>query len=388
MAEGLVTNKKDIYEKKDSFESFFSNIASDQNEQRQRCLDVLKQIDQSTLSEEDKGIVEALIGDLSNTDSAEALFKINEYISDEVSKLEGDQIVRYLIYRYRYDVYPRKKKLSKFPPYLQIEPTSVCNFRCVFCYQSDMSFSVKTSGHMGSMSVEMFKSIIDQCVGNVEFFSLASRGEPMVCKDIDKMLEYTVGKFLGLKINTNASLLNEKHCHAILAGGVSTLVFSADAAEEPLYSQLRVGGNLDKVLKNVELFNTIRSKHYSKSKIITRVSGVKVNEQQGMDSMKSTWASLVDQLSFVKYNPWENVYDSPVNDVKTPCSDLWRRMFVWYDGKTNPCDTDYKSALSVGNVSEESLSELWHSKLYESLRKKHVEQSRGKIEPCRRCTVV
>ena len=41
----------------------------------------------------------------------------------------------------------------------------------------------------------------------------------MARKDISKMLEYTVGKFLNLKINTNASLLNEEKIHAILSGG-------------------------------------------------------------------------------------------------------------------------------------------------------------------------
>ena len=34
-------------------------------------------------------------------------------------------------------------------------------------------------------------------------------------------------------------LLNEKFIHAILSGGVKTVVFSADAAEEKLYAKLR-----------------------------------------------------------------------------------------------------------------------------------------------------
>ena len=68
--------------------------------------------------------------------------------------------------------------------------------------------------------------------------------------------------FLNLKLNTNASLLDERKTHAILQSGVKTLVFSADAAEEPLYSQLRVGGKLDQVLANVERFQKIRHTQY------------------------------------------------------------------------------------------------------------------------------
>ena len=53
---------------------------------------------------------------------------------------------------------------------------------------------MKKSDHMGTMSLEMYKQIVDQAVGNIEFLSLASRGEPLVCKDFEKMMEYSVGE--------------------------------------------------------------------------------------------------------------------------------------------------------------------------------------------------
>ena len=103
------------------------------------------------------------------------------------------------------------------------------------------------------MDINLFKNIIDAAEGNIEFLSLASRGEPLVSKAINEMLIYTEGKFLNLKLNTNASLLTEEKIHSILSGGVKTVVFSADAADEKLYSELRVNGNLKTVLKNIEL---------------------------------------------------------------------------------------------------------------------------------------
>ena len=44
---------------------------------------------------------------------------------------------------------------------------------------------------MGHMSLDTFKILIDQAEGNVEFISLASRGEPLLCPDFIKMLDYT-----------------------------------------------------------------------------------------------------------------------------------------------------------------------------------------------------
>jgi sulfatase maturation enzyme AslB (radical SAM superfamily) len=371
-----------LYIKHHSFKDFFSSLNTDLEHQRLRVIRYFQ-----SHAQRHGPVGQAILSDLTSS-SPDADFKITPHIADELSRIEDTDIGRYGVHRYRYDVYPKKKILDHFPPYLQIEPTSVCNYRCVFCYQTDSEFTAKSNGHMGSMSFDLFKEIIDQAEGNIEFFSLASRGEPLLCKDIDKMLEYCRGKFLGLKMNTNASMLNEQHCHAILSGGVNTVVFSADAAKEPLYSQLRVKGNLEKVLGNIRLFQDIRSKQYPSSKIITRVSGVKYGSDQDMDSMISLWGELVDQISFVSYNPWENVYAAAVNDVTTPCSDLWRRMFVWFNGSANPCDTDFKSMLSIGTMHGSGISKLWQSEEYQRMRQAHLNKGRSSIDPCRRCSVV
>ena len=103
--------------------------------------------------------------------------------------------------------------------------------------------------------------------------------------------------------------------------------------------------------------------------------------------MTKLWGGLVDQVAFVDYNPWENVYESKENQIKKPCSDLWRRMFIWWDGKANPCDTDYKSKLSTGNFGNNSLSNIWLSKAYNELRENHRQKNRKKIFPCKNCCV-
>jgi MoaA/NifB/PqqE/SkfB family radical SAM enzyme len=315
-------------------------------------------------------------------------FDLTPNVVEEINGLAPEDLPRYLVHRYRYEMFPQQRVLDEFPPYLQIEPSSLCNYRCVFCFETDKTFTRRSSGHMGTMSLDTFRRVIDEAVGKVEFISLASRGEPLLCPDIESMLAYTRGKFLNLKINTNASLLDESKCHAILQSGVKTLVFSADAAAEPLYSQLRVNGKLETVLANVERFQRIRLSQYPDSGIITRVSGVKLSGAQDLDSMQKVWGDLVDQVAFVNYNPWENTYEAARKGVTEACSDLWRRMFVWWDGKVNPCDVDYKSTLSVGTFPERSLSELWHSPAYTSLRAAHLDARRASVSPCNRCTVV
>lgn len=315
-------------------------------------------------------------------------FELKPFVLEEIQRLNDDELFRYLFYRYRYDVYPATQQLDKFPPCVQIEPTSICNYRCVFCYQTDPKLTQGRHGHMGMMKFDLFKTIIDQIDGNVEAVTLASRGEPLMTKDILKMLGYLSGKFLGLKINTNASFLTEDKAHGILAAEPNTIVFSADAADKELYAKLRVNGDLDTVLSNIKMFNDIKSKHYPDSRTITRVSGVRYNEKQNFSEIEAFWQDYVDQTAFVSYNPWESAYEAPKNDIVDHCSDLWRRTFVWWDGTVNPCDVDYRSMLAVGNIKKESLTKLWQGENYQKLRYSHSNSARCNLTPCSGCALI
>ena len=180
------------------------------------------------------------------------------------------------------------------------------------------------------MNINLFKKIVDELEGNVEAVTLASRGEPTLHQKLPEMLKYLNGKFLGLKLNTNASLLTEKLSHEILSSDIQTLVFSIDAADKENYEKIRVNGSYEKLTKNLETFNKIKDKHYSKSKIITRVSGVAINETINSDDMQKVWGKFVETVALVNFAPLDDTYNNPINTLEGSCSELWRRMFVWW----------------------------------------------------------
>jgi MoaA/NifB/PqqE/SkfB family radical SAM enzyme len=320
----------------------------------------------------------------------------NEPLDKEEFVISGHEILeyptipvdaksRYLVYRYRYNKFPENKINDTYPPCLQIEPTSVCNFRCIMCYQIDPSFNKKAHGFMGTMTFEVFKNIIDQAEGKIEAITFASRGEPLLNKKLPDMLKYTEGKFLGLKLNTNASLLNEKNTHMLLSSDIKNLVFSLDAADKESYEKIRVNGDFDQIKRNLEQFAEIREKHYGDKKIVCKISGVRINPSQSPDEISKVWGGFVDSVALVNYSPWEDTYNNEINELTAPCTDLWRRMFVWWDGTVNPCDIDYKSTLSKWNINDTGLSDIWNSDIYIKLRQKHLQQQRKSLEPCARC---
>ena len=236
------------------------------------------------------------------------------------------------------------------------------------CYQADKSFSNKSNGFMGHMSIDVFKNVLMNLKG-IEAITFASRGEPTLNKDFSKMLRYCEGKFLALKLNTNASMLNENLIHELLASDLQTIVFSIDAKDKDSYEKIRVNGKFDKVLKNLNLFNKIRSTQYDRGSKVVRISGVKINEKQDIEEMKRQWGDIADIIAFTNYVPWESSYENSLNDIESPCSELWSRLFIWQDGKVNPCDYDYKSLLSKWNINNATITQIWNSDYYNDLRK-------------------
>ena len=117
----------------------------------------------------------------------------------------------YLIFRYKFKKFAAlDMRESIVPLHLLIEPVSSCNLRCTMCFQVDESFSGDQK-FMGMMDIKLFKKIIDDAYLNgIKALTLASRGEPTLHPKLGEMLEYCTGKFFELKINTNATRLNEK----------------------------------------------------------------------------------------------------------------------------------------------------------------------------------
>ena len=175
-----------------------------------------------------------------------------------LSRKNFDKWVDYLIYRYKFKNYPKNFQISSFPIYVLIEIISVCNLRCVMCYQSDKSFTKKP--YMGSMSENLFYKIIDELhEGGTDAITFGSRGEPTLHNKIGDFIDYTSNKFMDLKLITNATRLTEDLSHKILSSNVNQLTFSIDAYDKKTYEEIRRRSDFDNVFKNIKRFNEIRN---------------------------------------------------------------------------------------------------------------------------------
>tara|TARA_R110000824_G_scaffold394629_1_gene594605 strand:- start:104 stop:877 length:774 start_codon:yes stop_codon:yes gene_type:complete len=253
------------------------------------------------------------------------------------------------------------------------------------CFQIDKTFTTKP--FMGVMNMDLFKKIIDEAqAGGTKAITMASRGEPTLNKNFCEMMEYTKGKFFEVKVNTNGSKLTEEKCHAILSSELSELTFSIDAEKKELYEKIRVNGKFENVINNIKLFNDIRERHYPNSKTMTTASGVFFHEDQNTDNFCKFFSEIVDNVAAVNIeNRWNTYANEKHPELQSPCEYLWQRMYIWFDGISNPCDVDYKSKLEVGNINESSIRDIWHGNIYNKMREDHSRNERKNFNPCDRC---
>jgi len=341
--------------------------------------------DSLNLSEEDRLIINEILCSLKDKNTFPFDWSIQE--ANYLINHTEETWVEYIIYRFKFSEYPKRKIETKSPIYIKVEPVSSCNLRCVMCFQVDKTFTKKP--FMGAMDFELFKKIIDDAekIGT-KAITLGSRGEPTLHPMMPEMLAYMKDRFIEVKLITNATRLTEKLAHSILENNVNIVVYSIDADEKKLYERIRVRGKFEEVFSNIKKFNEIRAKFYPNSKIMTRISGVKFDEEQNIDRFIEFWKPHVDEVGMkvaaLRWNTYENEKNTA---AEKECLYLWQNIYIWFDGKINPCDSDYKSYLSPGSLDTQTISEVWNGEEMKKLRNIHLNGGRKDVNPCDRCGV-
>lgn len=304
----------------------------------------------------------------------------------------GNSSLDFLKYRLDFKFFPKEHILRDFPLVIAVEASSSCNLRCKMCFQQKMDFQAIRQ-NTGIMSYDVYQSFLSQIEDhNLYSIVFASRGEPLLNPNIDKMI-YEAKKrgVLDIKLNTNAILLSDTMSRKILSSGLDMIVFSVDSINSDTYRRIR-GADLEIVKSNIERFINIKEREYPSSRIVTRVGmvitdDVRKNKDEEISAAKEYWLNLVDELSIKSENDFRNVYEKEHISDHNVCNLLWERLYLWNDGTLNPCDIDYLSTLRLGNITEgDSISEVWSGHKMQQLRNLHVVGEKKSCGVCSGCS--
>lgn len=321
-------------------------------------------------------------------DPEEAWDNLNLQEQMVINSLSIEHLPAYLGYRQqvKYGL-PRRVDLPK-PLFALIELVSACNIKCPFCFQSDPSFT--TPDFMGHMDIDLALRIIDELDElKVRAVTFASRGEPLLHRDLAKILDHLKNKdnIFEIKINTNAKRLTQQKLDQIINSRVNILVVSTDHYEKNQYEKFRHGAVFESFLNNINNINFSRALAGREQNLYTRASGVKVDTDMDINQYNQFYKQFFDEVGLVNLSERWNTYANEIDEKHMgSCHLPFEKLYIWHDGTTNPCDMDYKSYLSPGKYGELTLKQCWDS--MGTLRQRLLDSERNLITPCDRCHTI
>ena len=346
--------------------------------------------------------------------------------------LKKSMLVLFNLLMKKVDRLQNRTTLLSRPSSLQIEPTTKCNLRCPFCENM-----VWDRGGM-DMKFSDFRRVIDQFPFLVVLL-LQGIGEPLMCVDFFKMIEYCKSKRIITGITTNATLLDETTAKKIVESKLDYVIISMDGATPETFEKIRVGAKFNQVIENTRNLVDIRGKskiprisfHFSgtNENIHELPEVVKMAKDIGLDGVEAQeihfWGDTELKKRIIKETLHQEVdtakkfineamvvakemgilldflgtggrssiskdsiyysEDQQLHADQRLCQQLFRSCFITVDGyvTTCACSPDPRKS-NFGNILQQDFDTIWNSPKYSNFRKMRLG---GKIpDYCRMCT--
>ncbi len=283
--------------------------------------------------------------------------------------------------------------LEKFPQYINIETTNVCNARCVMC-AIDFDSRVKQV-----MKDDLFDKIVAELHEwrhHVKKVNLYSDNEPLLDKDLARKIK--VLKNAGIQavaIASNASALTENRAREIIEAGLDQIYITIDSLVPERYEKIRVGLKFEQVYQNTRRFIEIRDELGAKTEVRLQMVLQNSNDEE-KNTFAEHWEPLLntgDRIVVHKAHNWGGSIDTPERDGDDvinsfPCTTIWANATIHSDGKMAQCsvDTEQFSPHSHGDVYKGSIEEAWNGKKIRALRYRHLNDKRHTHPMCNGCT--
>jgi MoaA/NifB/PqqE/SkfB family radical SAM enzyme len=135
---------------------------------------------------------------------------------------------------------------------LYLEVTNRCNLLCETCPRTFEALEPPQD-----MSWELFTRIVDQ-LPNVARVVLHGVGEPMLVKDLPRMIRYLKDRGTYVLFNTNGTLLAPRKRQELIDTGLDELRVSLDAAEAESFLKVRGKDMFDRIVRNITEFTALQ----------------------------------------------------------------------------------------------------------------------------------
>jgi len=292
------------------------------------------------------------------------------------------------------------------PEYVMIEPTNACNARCPLCPTG--AGQITRAAKM--MEIDIFKRLVDEIFPYVHTLNLWNLGEPFLNRRSFDMIRYAQEHAIRVKVSTNGWVLYQsENIGQLIDSGLAQLIVSLDGATAETFNQYRVGVDFERVLTGLRLLRDEKTRRQVTHPvvewqfIVMRHNEHEIEEARRLAreagaifSVKTVGVPASAPSLFERFLPSnkeltryvqkeDGTYDLTV-ERKNDCYLLWHSLVVNADGQVIPCCWDYYDELPLGNVSQQTIRQIWNGPQMQELRRK-ILTSRRDLSPCAECTV-
>ena len=290
----------------------------------------------------------------------------------------------------------RRIILDYMPLRLWVELTNICNLKCKMCPNSSPGKSPR-----GYMSLKTFQKLIDQAQHHVYDINLSHRGESLLNPDIAQMVGYAAEMKVATRLNTNATVLDQKMARELIEAGLDFISFSFDGLDPELYEKIRIGANYDQVLQNIITFLKLKKELHSHTPYtmieILALPGTDQRPEK-LEQFRRHFASLpVDKITVKPVHNWGgNIEIGDRNSASgetpkmnyCPCTNIWYAMVVLWDGSVPLCVQDWYDDNKLGNINDCSIVAMWNSETIVNVRELLANEQYHQCEICSHCDLL
>lgn len=291
-----------------------------------------------------------------------------------------------------------------------IEPSSLCNFRCIQCFQSLKADSYFTHSRM-HMPLERFQRVIDQLQGwpgpKLKVLKLNLYGEPLANPDFCEMLRLAREADIAERIETttNASLLRRTTAEKLVESQLDYLRVSIYASTPERHREITDSATeIGRIHENLRVLQQIKKACGSERPFVScKMLDAYSTENEQFFLL---YQDVADELYLDKPHGWIQVegadflgtyYKDLVEEVHkdlenhcTPriaCPMPFTTMAVRSNGDVSPCCVDFIGGTNLGNVDASPLPAIWDSDGWYEFQKMQLEQRKQENPSCARCEV-
>ncbi|RXJ96250.1 radical SAM protein [Malaciobacter molluscorum] len=254
---------------------------------------------------------------------------------------------------------------------VHIEITNICNLKCTFCPPK-----IKPST---TMSLEKFDNLNNQLKNYTKELSYHIVGDPLVLSNLNDYLNISKKYNLKVNITTTANNINEKHYKVLLNSTIKQINFSINSYNANSHKK-NLDEYLNPIIKFIKFAQKNRHDYFINLRIwnLDETKSAKEFNKKVFNKINNEFNTSIDIEDIYKIRPknirvdrkiffnfdeyfnWPNLNNNFVSK-KGFCYGLDSHFGILSNGDVVPCCLDQNACINLGNVKEQTISEILNS---------------------------